>query len=59
MEQGSDVLLDGLDIVTQRMLEATEQPALAGIDPNATQVPTGISAEPSQVRLLASCSRVD
>ena len=59
MEQGSDVLLDGLDIVTQRMLEATEQPALAGIDPNATQVPTGISAEPSQVCLLASCSRVN
>ena len=35
-----EVLLDELDIDTQRMLEAAERPALAGIDPNATQVPT-------------------
>ena len=59
MLANDEVLLDELDIDTQRMLEATEQPALAGIDPNATQVPTGISAEPSQVLLLASCSRFD
>ena len=44
-----EVLLDELDIDTQRVLEAAERPALAGIDLNATQVPTGISAEPSQV----------
>ena len=52
-------LLDELDIDTQRMLGAAERPVLAGIDPNATQVPTGMSAEPSQVVLLASCSRFD
>ena len=54
-----EVLLDELDIDTQRMLEAAERPALAGIDPNATQVPPAEVSQPSQVFLLASCSRFD
>ena len=59
MPAEDEVLPDELDIDTQRMLEVAEQPALAGIDPNTTHVPTGISAEPFQVSLLASCSRFD
>ena len=51
MLANDEVIMDGLDIDTQHMLEAAERLALPGIDPNATQVPTGISAEPSQFLL--------
>ena len=40
MLAGDATLVEQLDEDTQRILEVAERPALAGIDPNATQVPT-------------------
>ena len=59
MLAGDATLVEQLDEDTQRILEVAERPALPGIDPNATQVPASISAERSQVFLLAICSSFD
>ena len=59
MLAGDATLVEQLDEDTRRILEAAERPALAGNDPIATHAPAGISAERSQIFLLAICSSFD
>ena len=59
MDSSDDLLIGEVDGELESVMQQVDRRAMGAIDPNATQVPTGISAEPSQVCLLASCSRVD